>query len=72
MYEFFFSFSGSTDLHGMREWELGMDEEKKAVMNQIDAQGNSIWLAILERKKNLFLLGNIQFSWGKKATCYMQ
>jgi len=28
-----------------------MDEEKEAIMNQIDAQGNSIWLAILERKK---------------------
>ena len=50
-YEFFSSLSGSANLHGTREWELGMDEKKEAIMNQVDAQGNSIWLEILERKK---------------------
>ena len=72
VYESFFSFSGSANLHGTREWELGMDEEKKAIMNQIGAQGNSIWLAILERKKIYFFLVTYSLAGGKKATCYMQ
>ena len=48
-----------------------MNGEKKTIMNQLYVQGNSIWLAILERK-NLFLLGDIRQFKKKKilpATC---